>query len=279
MVKLLIWIRTHWAIVIAIVGVLIAIDISITIWVFKDFDLVISHKAAEYFSNLMTPIAAIISVILFLFAIKQTSSQAKFIERQHEREESDHAKEGLNQEYQMIEEELKEDFAKYILNGVGLANNLKMEEKYENLKINSLDYIPFLRSEISDLVKSQDYSLDEIDDVNRVEHQRAHYVSRDYARTLKAINQICLFVDHKYKRIGYLLDRVEVSKLTPDERILFRRKIEVNWIRDYLNFMKFNASTRIPDLRKATSHEAIDWIQINETSLGDFLRKYGSYFD
>ena len=241
-----------------------ALLILVTILIITD---IYTHSNKTFdairFNNIITPICATISVILFAYL---TSSQIA-LQRSN----------GLRQNFQERFEQINLDMKKSITDRVIIAMGVRMGAPvYHIPEMNSIDCFKIINSALDRLCADENYIEDHTTFLNN-QDIRATYLyleSRTYFDELRFLLAFSLAPTYNFLAIDFFLDEVNGSGMVVSDKIHFRQKVEVAFLQDYFWLLAHRGGIQMPDLHDSHAKNGIPWKQFRMTGIERHLRDF-----
>ncbi len=242
-----------------VVGVLVAADLITRFWFWRDLHLVFD---ASNFNNIVTPIAAILSVFLFTYlAYKQYQLQL-----------SSNLKQNFDREFDDLYKKLNAEIGEKVLIGVGIRPNHQV--KYTLKGMNSLNYINEIIVAFERIFADPDFIKDHTDYLNnnKIKLHKSYLQNRTYYDDLRFVLAFSNFPSAKYMEVGFFLDQINDSKLVEPDKKYLRNKIEAYCLEPYFNFVMHHGGVEVPDLFER-SHE-VSWNKFRATGFDRHFKPF-----
>lgn len=202
------------------IGLLLA-DLLTGIWYWNKLNL---NFSPSNYNDIVTPIFSVIATIIYAWALFNTIKQNKIILSQN-----------IKPYYEKEVENLKSKAEGIIIDGTLLSPT-------EPPKITALNFIKIINDTIITLSQNQEF----LEDYKKYEQNdtltKEYFEKRNYygkllflAEFTMEINSISFF----YRDIKLLIEEINQSKLIPEEKELFKKRIKRTLLNEYMAFIDF----------------------------------------
>jgi len=206
--------------IIIAIGLLLA-DLLTGIWYWNRLNLKFDPNN---YNNIITPTFAVVATIIYGLALFNTIKQNKIILSQN-----------IKPYYEKEIENLKTKAEAIIIDGTLLSQT-------EPVKINALNFIKVINDTIIGLSQNNEF----LEDYKKYENKEAltkeYFEKRNYYGKLLFLTEFTIGVNSIsffYRDIKLLIEEINQSKLIPEERELFKKRIKRTLLNEYMAFIDF----------------------------------------
>ena len=199
------------------------------------------------FNNIVTPIAAIVSVILFVYLTREQSRI----------QESSNQKQNLDERFEQLRNELQKSITNKVLMATGVPTG---RQPYKFPDINSMNCFDTINSTLDRISANADFVADHTDFLNNRDIKLSHQYlgSRSYFMDLNFVLAFAAFPTYRFHLIENFIDEINDSRLLAADIAHFKRKVESTFLEDYFNLVMHRGSFELPDFHNTNSNE-IPW--------------------
>jgi len=219
----------------------------------------ITTGGSTLFNNLVTPIATIISIVIYYVTLRVLIKQNRI-------NQSNNLKPDYQRKFDFVMDKLKEKHIKY-------GNFTE--------KFNCFDILDRLYEDVSGVVRNRGYSehLKEFKAKGELKIESNSNVKFLYVDdTLNHIYPFCNYGISRYDRAVDLIEKIKESGMLADDIIRFKEQIRMEMIDPYMQFIKKITSIKgqypIPLFNERDNNNIIPWKPFGETKIS----KHYNYF-
>ncbi len=187
------------------------------------------------FNNAFTPIAAIVSVLLFSYLTLEQLREQK--------------SNNLKQNYVESFEQLKKDLGKSLKDRITMIIGIKPNAPYDIPEMNSLTYTGPLNNALDRISIDKEFVADHSNFLSNrdIRVSLSYLMSRSYFNNLEFVLAFAQFPTFKYYLIESFFDEINASKLLRSDKIHFKRKVESELLNDYFQLVVHRGGFELPD--------------------------------
>lgn len=253
--------KNKLVIMLVVIATLIVIDVTVRVW----FKLQLNYYTPALLAvstignNILTPIAAIVSVWMFW---KITSKQNSIIESQN-------LKENFGKEfYDIVKAEMEKDVSSMFIFAMGVFNAGDFERFKDIQGLNSTNYIKKVEESLNRLRNNEQFQKD----FNKNDKKINYYLESSYSFDLRFILSVFRHPLIKYSVVIDYLYRLNNSNMRDADKRFFKDKARITWIDEYNLFIQLESNFKVPNIY--SGEPKIEWISLSDLGIDRYLKDF-----
>lgn len=255
-------------ILLVLVALLLLIFILIRAWFIFDLEQYYNGllNTSTLFNNFITPIAAVISAVLF---IRLALRQNEMIKNQTSIIQSQNLKQNFEKEFNdFITIEMEKDISDKVSFAIGVHKDDDLEKLRMLEGLNSTNYIVRIIESINKLRDSKEFHQD----LDKRNLPSAYYLKRDYSFDLRFLLNVVGFPFVKYDVLLDYLDNVNKSGMLDVDKRFIKNKVKAAWINDYYKLVLFESDLKLPNIYEQKPE--VNWIEYTYCGVNRYYKDF-----
>jgi len=239
------------------IAILLLTDILLRFLFWNDLHLIWD---ADNFNNIVTPIGAIVSTVLFFVALRLTIKQNQIIVSQNEKSNFEH-------EVKDLKEKLETDISNSVMMTTGMTSKTEIFSG-----VTSLNYLDKIQETIDRLHRSQQYGIDIKYYENKEMMHTSDLVKSDYYYDVRLLLTFSQFPVVKYYHVTNFIDDIGESQMLEVDKAFIKRKVRT-FVERYINFVQHSSDIVLPDIYDQTDNQ-IQWKKYRDTGFDRYYKTF-----
>lgn len=213
------------------------------------------------FNNIITPIAAIVSVLLFSYlTLEQLREQRS---------------NSLKQNYEESFDQLRNELRKSIKDRVTMIVGIKSYQPYDIPEMDSVTYTAAINNALDRISMNQEFIVDHSNFLSNRDNRIliSSLMSRSYFGDLEFVLAFAQYPTFKYNLIESFIDEINASHLLRSDRIHFKRKVESELLNDYFQLVMHRGGFELPDFHNREKDQ-VPWRSYRTAGIDKFFAAF-----
>ena len=208
------WIKKNYKTVLIIfMIILLLLDITVRLEFTK---INLGGFDPSYFNNIVTPIATVISIGLYFYALKLMTKQNAII--------------GSQNSYPFIDMQFNQ--TKKVLEKL-----VAIQPPVPDKNCTAFNCAANIYETMLKVRSNKEFISDEIDYLSGIRRPRSYYEDRSYFSEICFLTHYCFFGISEYSSVVSLIEEIEKSKLEDEVKLQFKKRILNELVSEYVNIM------------------------------------------